>query len=132
MGLFDFLKSLVDKPPAQLPPTSIPNDLIFKSGADAIEYAKENMEIEWKPGSVAVALLGQAELIRGTLCAKVLVPRGDEFVQLSTFTPIKAVNSREKGRILVNELTDISVLGLEPGDYSLRDGGWRMEKRYEL
>jgi hypothetical protein len=86
---------------------------------------------------------------------------------LKTFTTIKAVNSKDKGRTLVNDLTNISVLGLKSGDlitiiladrnpelvtllqdnfdgwvafvigknrpiYSLRDGGWRVEKRYEL
>ena len=113
--------------------------------------------------------LGRAELIKGLLSARVLVPHGDEFVQLATFTPIKAVNSKDKGRFPVNELTDISALGLKSGDlvtviladrnpelvnlipdnfdgwiayiigkhhsepiYSLRDGGWRIEKRYEL
>jgi hypothetical protein len=167
MSIFNFLKSRLTKRPAQQPPPSIPNDLIFKSGTDAIEYVKQYMHTEWKPDSIAVALLGQAQLTKGTLCAQVLVPRNDEFVHLTTFTTIKAVNSKDEGRTLVNEFTNISVLGLEPGDlitimladrdpelvnllqdsfdgwvalviaknrpiYSLRDGGWRVEKRYEF
>ncbi|MGO8953995.1 MAG: hypothetical protein ACLPWS_09985 [Rhodomicrobium sp.] len=161
MGLFDFLKPRAEPAPA------MPNDLIFKSGTHAIEYVKECMLTEWKPNSVAVALVGHAKLIEGTLYAKVLVPQRDGFVQLETGTTIKAVHSKDKGRVPVNELTDISVLGLKSGDlvtmmlcerspelvnllpdnfdgwvaiiigkalpiYSLHDGGWRMEKKYEL
>jgi len=167
MGLFDILKPRAAGPPAQRPAPSIPNDLIFKSGAGAIEYVKQYMRTEWKPNNVVVALLGHAELIKGILCAKVLVPNGDGFVQLATFTTIKAVNSKDHERIVVNERTNISTLGLKSGDlvtvlladrnpelanllqdsfdgwvafligknlpiYSLRDGGWRIEKRYEL
>lgn len=161
MGLFDFLK------PRAQPAPAMPDDLIFKSGTHAIEYVKQYMLTEWKPDSVVVALVGQAELIQRTLCAKVLVPQGDGFVQLSTFTTIKAVHSKDNGRIPVDQSTDISVLGLKSGDlvtmilsdrspalvdllpdnfdgwvaliigknlpiYSLHDGGWRIEKKYEL
>src|SRR5262249_41616842 len=95
---------------------SMPNDLVFKSGKDAIEYVKKFMLTEWKIDSVVFGLLGPAELIKGTLCALVLVPYGDGFVQLKTYTNIKAVNSEGKEQVSVNEMTDISDLGLKSGD----------------
>lgn len=168
MSLFNFLKprGASSKSRPQQAASAIPNDLIFKSGRDAIEYVKKYMRTEWQINSTVVALVAHPILEKGILSARILVPKNDGFVELPTFTTIAAVHSRETGRIPVDGSSDISVLGLQFGDlvtvilagrdaelvnllqgsdgwiafiigknrpvYSLRDGGWIIEKKYEL
>ncbi len=111
MGLLDFLKPRTAKPaPSML------NDLFFKSGKDAIEYVKEYMQMEWKPNSMAVALVAEPILEIGILSAHVLVPKGGRFVELPTFTTIKAVYSKEHGKKSIGSSSDVSILGLKSGD----------------
>jgi hypothetical protein len=117
MGLFDFLKS--KKASSSIPAAAqpVPNDLIFKSGSAAIEYVKQYMKVDWQPNSVVVALLGHAELHKGILSATVLTPYDHgNFVQLTTFTTIRAVESQKSGKTLIDECTTISTLGLKDGD----------------
>jgi hypothetical protein len=126
------------------------------------------MKIDWRPNSIVLGLIGHAELHEGILTATVLTPYDHEnFVQLTTFTTIKAIECQRSGKTLINENSTISILGLNDGDlvsllladrnpeliklmpnnfdgwvafvirknlpiYSFRDGGWRMERRYEL
>ena len=115
MGLFNFFKSNPAPAPKPAAPSE-PEELFFKSGKDAVEYIKNWMRTEWQPGEMVMGLLGPAELIKGTLCAKVLVPHGDGFVQLATYTPIKEVDPKGQQRIPVGETTPTSMLGLNSGD----------------
>jgi hypothetical protein len=115
-NFFSFLKPVQTKTQAPQTAASAPNELIFKSGKDAIEYVKQYMRTEWEPDSVAVALIAHPVFEKGVLSARVLIPKDDGFVELPTFTAITAVNSREQGRIPVDETSDISVLGLNFGD----------------
>jgi hypothetical protein len=103
---------------------------------------------------------------RGVLSARVLIPRDDDFVELPTVTAVKAVHSKDTGRVPIDSSSDISTFGLVFGDlvtvllagrddefakllpesggwiafiigknrpvYSLREGGWLMDKKYEL
>jgi hypothetical protein len=174
MGVLDFLKrGLVQVPDAkkatpQPQPISAPRDLVFKSSTDVLEHVKEFEAVAWRPNIDLRAMTGrEVKLIKGTLCAIVLAPKDDGFVQLHTFTGITAVHSRERGRVPVEATTDVSATGLSHGDlvrihladrkselidllpdnydgwvafitakllpiFSVKDGGWRIERKYEL
>jgi len=57
-------------------------------------------------------LLGHAELYKGILSAMVLAPYDHEnFVQLTTLTTIKSVESQKNGKTLIDEHATISTLG---------------------
>jgi hypothetical protein len=189
MGVLDFVKRKrvqvpeAKKAPAQPQPPSAPRDLVFKSSTAVLEYVKEYAPVAWRPNIDLIAMIGgEVKLIKGTLCAILLAPKDDGFVQLRTFTPITAVedrskdsdnkrippvHSRERGRVLVEGKTDVSATGLTHGDlveihltgreselidllpdnydgwvafitakvlpiFSVKDRGWRIERKYEL
>jgi hypothetical protein len=114
MGLFDFFKSGRTNANAISP--SMPPELTFRSGKDALDYIQAFMRTEWKAKSLVVGLLGQASLHRGVLSAVVLIPKGDGFLELPTTTPIKVVGSPKAGRMPLNNSSDITQLNLSFGD----------------
>jgi hypothetical protein len=174
MGFLDFLRCRVvqvpeaKKAPPQPQPISAQGDLIFKSSIDALEYVQKFAPVAWRPNIVLIAMIGgEVELIKGTLCAIVLAPKDNGFAQLTTFTSITAVHSRESGRVPVEATTSVSATRLKHSDlvmlhladrkpelidllpdnydgwvafitakilpiFSLKDGGWRIECKYEL
>ena len=116
MGLFDFLKKAGAKSPPSPSSGAIPDELVFKSGKDAIGYVQKFMRTDWVPGSMVTALLGPPSLENGILSARVLIPTSSQFREIPTFTKISAVGSRNEGKLPVTRSTQISALGLQFGD----------------
>lgn len=112
MGLFNFLRARATRQPA----SSTQNDLSFKSGKAAFDYVHKFMKTEWEPNSTVVALAGNPRLENGILSAQVLISHGSDCVALPTLTAIKAVHSKERGRLPINTGSNISMLGLKAGD----------------
>jgi len=115
MGLLDFFKKLTDADSAP-PRQAMPPELPFKSGRDAIEYAKKYMRTDRQPQNLVTGLIARPEFENGILYARVLIPRGDGFIEILTVTKIKAIDSTYGRRRDINNNSIIEDLGLAFGD----------------